>query len=208
MMKFRLSFMVASWIICGTIAGLVQAPKSIDAQNRPESEMEVKRTAFQRIRGQLESKRVPFDPEVLLEPTWREDIIRGVDAIPEMSQKRVLGEKVSGVQMAETLYLPETVKLTGDTLLLAKTIIFEGNNVLIKGNHNIYFMPLEMEGALGTKLESAMRDDLGRHAKPNALKMLRKFEPKLIRDDYSLTNRHERPYVQRMASNKSRPGNE
>ncbi len=52
---------------------------------------------------------------LLLEPTWRKEVKRVVDAIPEMSDERVLGEKVKGVQMAATLYLPEKVKLTGDT---------------------------------------------------------------------------------------------
>ena len=164
MIKYKLFIAIAAWIICGIIAGLVQTPKSIDAQNLDTPDLEAKRAAFQKIRDELEDKRVPFDPAVLLEPTWRKEVMRVADSIPEMRDKRVLGEKVKGVQMADTLYLPEKVDLTGDTLLLAKTIIFEGNNVLIKGNHNIYFMPLEMDGSLGTSLESAMRADLGRNA--------------------------------------------
>lgn len=96
MTKYRLFIVLAAWIICGIIAGLVQAPKRIDAQNRDTPDREAKRAAFQKIRGQLETKGVPFDPEVLLEPTWREEVKRVVDTIPEMSDKRVLGEKVKG----------------------------------------------------------------------------------------------------------------
>ena len=134
---------VTALTILGAFAGLVQPPNKIDAQNRDIPDVYTKRQAFREIREQLQDKEVPFDPEMLLEPTWREDLKQMIDQIPEMGSARVLGEKVKGVQMAETLYLPERVKLTGDTLLLAKRIVFEGNNVVIKGNHNIYFMPLE-----------------------------------------------------------------
>lgn len=187
MTKYKLFIAIAAWIICGIIVGFVQAPKSIDAQNLDTPDMKAKRTAFQKIRGQLEVKGVPFDPDVLLEPTWREQLNLVLDAIPEMREKRILGETIKGVQMAETLYLPEKVRLTGDTLLLARKIIFEGNNVLIKGNYNVYFMPLEMDGALGTSLESAMRTGLGRNAEPDMPEMLREFQPKLIQENYSLT---------------------
>ena len=68
MTKYRLFIVLAAWIICGIIAGLVQAPKRIDAQNRDTPDREAKRAAFQKIRGQLEEKGVPFAPEMLLEP--------------------------------------------------------------------------------------------------------------------------------------------
>lgn len=187
MTKYKLFIAIAAWIICGIIASLIQAPKSIDAQNLDTPDLQVKRAAFQKIRGQLEVKGVSFDPDILLEPTWREQLNLVLDAIPEMHEKRILGQTIKGVQMAETLYLPENVRLTGDTLLLAKTIIFEGNNVLIKGNYNVYFMPLEMDGALGTSLESAMRTGLGRNAEPGIPEMLSEFQPKLIQENYSLT---------------------
>ena len=166
MTKFALFLAIALFLICGIAAGLIENPKSIDAQERLSSREVAERRAFQRIRMKLEEKGVPFDPEILLEPDGTAAVRLVADQIPEIRENRVLDGNVKGVQIADTLFLPEKVELTGDTLLLAKRVVFEGTNVHIKGNYNIYFMPLESDGALGTSLESAMQADLGIDADP------------------------------------------
>lgn len=183
----RNKLLLAGFILTSGVVAAAFVITSTITDAREQDETDSKLVAFREIRQKLDEKGVPFDPEVLLRPTWREEVISVVDSIREMREKHVLGDKVQGVQMAETLYLPEKTRITGDTLLLAKRIIFEGNNVQIKGNHNIYFMPLEMDGALGTDLESAMRTDLGPNARPSSTEMLEKFEPKVIQENYSLT---------------------
>lgn len=77
------------------------APTTTGASDEDSKET----VAFQEIRGKLEENRVPFEPLALLEPTWREEVNRVIDDIPEMREKRVLGDQIKGVQLAETLYL-------------------------------------------------------------------------------------------------------
>lgn len=60
--------------------------------------------------------------------------------------------------LADTLYLPEKVDVTGDTVILANQVIFEGRNAVIKGHHAVYFFPVITEGVLGTSLEAAIRE--------------------------------------------------
>ncbi|HBB88767.1 MAG TPA: hypothetical protein DC047_14240 [Blastocatellia bacterium] len=54
------------------------------------------------------------------------------------------------------MYLPEKIDLVDDTVIIANMIIFEGRNIVIKGNHSFVYYPVEGQGVLGTALEEAM----------------------------------------------------
>ena len=56
--------------------------------------------------------------------------------------------------MADTLTLPERVELTGDTVILVKTLLFTGTDVLIRGNHDVHIFTVESVGGISP-------DDLG-----------------------------------------------
>jgi hypothetical protein len=100
---------------------------------------------------------VPFDPDVLLDGEhWRERLEPILSAMPEMQNIRRGAAKLKGVQLAHTLYLPEKVELSGDTVLLVRNLIFEGRDVLIKGNYNLSIFSIETVGALGTTLQVAL----------------------------------------------------
>ncbi|MGE3468042.1 MAG: hypothetical protein AB7J13_14065 [Pyrinomonadaceae bacterium] len=187
MRKYILFLGIGIFMVSGVVSGLLEKPTKIEAQVHLSPRDRKDRAAFQPIRTKLEEKRVPFDPEILLDRTGPEAVRRVAHQIPEMRQKRFLGEKVKGIQMADPLLLPERVELIGDTLLLAKRIIFEGNNVVIKGHHNIYFIPLESDGALGISLDSAIKATFGNQASRDLSERLQTFEPKLITSGYSLT---------------------
>src|SRR5258706_1152804 len=73
-----------------------------------------------------------------------------------MLTSRRLGRRLTGLQLADTLYLPEKVDLTADTVIIANKVVFEGRDVVIKGNHNIAVYPVVESGMLGTTLEEAM----------------------------------------------------
>ena len=73
------------------------------------------------------------------------------------STARYGGNQLKGVQIADTLYLPEKVEITGDTVILAKKTVFEGRHPVIKGNHTMSFLTIEIEGAIGTTLDVANR---------------------------------------------------
>jgi hypothetical protein len=115
--------------------------------------------------------------------------------MPEMQETRVVSERIKGVYMADTLYLPEKVELTGDTVILANQVIFEGRNAVIKGHHSVYFFPAIIEGVLGSTLEVAIRKQAQpfstvgyRASSATSLRTPPKwFVPQLLAEDWSLT---------------------
>jgi hypothetical protein len=112
---------------------------------------------FKPGRELLERKGVPFEANTLLAPDWRNKLASSFDQMYEMQINRQVGDRISGVQFADTLYLPEKVEVTGDLLIIAKSLVFEGTNAVLKGPHNIYIFPIEREGVLGTTLEVALK---------------------------------------------------
>src|SRR5258708_20594189 len=111
---------------------------------------------FKPARELLQRKGVPFVPDLLLSTRWKELLAPKLGEMPEMYMVRRLGNRLKGVQLADIMYLPEKVELTGDTIILANQVIFEGRDAVIKGNYNVYFFPVVAEGVLGTTLETAM----------------------------------------------------
>lgn len=99
--------------------------------------------AFASARRLLLKKRVPFEPNMLLEQNWRETLREALAHMPEFKESRREGITLKGAQLAETLLLPSKIKLDGDTVILAKRLIFEGNDVLIKGNFDVHIFTLE-----------------------------------------------------------------
>ncbi|MBA3242075.1 MAG: hypothetical protein H0T60_12680 [Acidobacteria bacterium] len=150
---------------------------------------------FQPARDLLQQKGVPFEPEVLLNPRWKEHLAPKFAQMPEMQMIRRLGKRCKGAQLADILYLPEKVELTGDTVILANQVIFEGRQAVIKGNYNVYFFPVVTEGVLGTTLEAVMNEQGAMFPKAG-LKSLspaklsippKRFIPRLLQEGWSIT---------------------
>jgi len=148
---------------------------------------------FKPLKELLLEKNVPFDPELILNQELNHESKGLVDSrlkqMSEMQEVRRIGDKVKGVQMADILYLPEKVRLTGATAIIANKIVFEGTNPVIKGNHPILFYPLVTEGALGTTLEVAMREQESVFLKASYSNSsrLKKFVPRLLTKGWTLT---------------------
>ena len=119
--------------------GFVHSPnRRIDAQSQSgidEREMQIQR--FAPAKRLLQEKGVPFEPEAMLRDNWKEDLAPLLDQMPDMHISRAVGNRMEGVQMADALYLPEKVKLTGDTIIIARKIVFEGHNAVLKGPPNV-----------------------------------------------------------------------
>lgn len=111
-------------------------------------QQESKKRNFGAATQLLIEKRVPFDPDVLLQDHWQETLAPIFAQMPEMQEVRYIAEPL-GVELADTLYLPEKVQLTDDLVIVAKHLVFEGNDVLIKGNHNISIFPAERVTVMG-----------------------------------------------------------
>ncbi len=91
----------------------------------------------------LLEKNVPFEPEVLLSSDWRQQLKSSFKKVNELQTTLRVSNKLEGVQIADTIILPEKVELTGDLVILANTIVFEGTQNRIEGyGKNVYVFPI------------------------------------------------------------------
>ncbi len=124
--------------------------EEVNGSNKVKHGKEERARAFRTGHELLRAKGVPFEPSILLEPNWRQKLRPFLSQMPEM-QSEVSGSNIlKGVHLAYVLRLPEKVQLTGDTVIIANRIVFEGKEVSIKGNHAVHFFALDsMETADG-----------------------------------------------------------
>jgi hypothetical protein len=94
--------------------------------------------AVSQVRKLLREAGVPFEPLTLFRSRWRQRLAPIFESMPEMRANKTQVAALSGVHLANTLHLPNRVELAGDTVILAKHIIFQGRDVLIKGSHSIH----------------------------------------------------------------------
>lgn len=104
--------------------------------------------SFRPARELLLRERVPFEPNLLLGKRWREMLAGTLAGMPQLKSVRRERGPFRGAYMADVLYLPETVTLTGDTVIFANKVVFEGSNVVIRGGHNIDILPVKEIGAV------------------------------------------------------------
>ncbi len=65
-------------------------------------------------------------------------------SLAERSPSKVIsGDRLSGVHIANDLYLPKSLKLTGETVIIANRITFEGKDVSIRGPYDIFVVPID-----------------------------------------------------------------
>lgn len=127
------------------------------AQDRRQEDLDRAKKKFTKTKELLIKKGVPFDPEILLTGNWRKTLAPHFEQMTEMQEVKIGPGRLKGVQMAHTLYLPEKVELIGDTVILARNLVFEGRDAVIKGNFSIAVYPIEQTGLLGTSLEQALQ---------------------------------------------------
>jgi hypothetical protein len=188
-------------------AKLTAQQEGSDRQQKEQEDKERTRRNFEPSRKLLEQKGVPFDPADLLEADWRTKLAPKFALMPEMQQKRRTGRQFKGVQLGDTLYLPEKVEITGDTVILANKVIFEGTDAVIKGNYNITFYVADVTGVLGTTLESAMSGQ-PRHgarfvnASLGSASSLKSFVPHLIPGGSITIDNHGQGWPEWLAKHK------
>ncbi|HEU4767358.1 MAG TPA: hypothetical protein VFS77_08275, partial [Pyrinomonadaceae bacterium] len=96
------------------------------SQDRRQAKLDQMSANFKRTKELLVRKGVPFEPDILMTPNWRETLAPHFEQIAEMQDVRIGPRRLKGVQMAHTLYLPEKVELVDDTVILARNVVFEG----------------------------------------------------------------------------------
>jgi hypothetical protein len=112
-------------------------------QENVQNIMESKKRNFEIANKLVRRKGVPFDPEALLQDNWQTTLAPIFAQMPEMQEVRYVDSLMGGVELADTLYLPEEVQVSDDLVIIAKHLVFEGSDVLIKGNHHISIFPAE-----------------------------------------------------------------
>jgi len=136
--------------------------------------------SFEPIRKMLLKKGVPFEPRELLEPNWQTKIAPKLGRMREMQEAILTTDKVSGVKIADRIFIPEKTTITDDTVIIANSVIFEGRSAVMEGyGKKIYLFPIQQSGLLGKSLVESMRDenlDISREAFSSSLKS---FTPKL-----------------------------
>jgi len=124
----------------------------------PEQELTAAQRSFAPAKKLLMEKGVPFDPEILMSADWKSKIEPVLPGIVELNTTLRTSDKIKGVQIADTLIIPSDVELTGDTVLLANRIIYEGGRIRIHGlGTNVYIYPIVSTGHIAGNFESAMQ---------------------------------------------------
>ena len=119
-----------------------QQQSALSPEEKRQEEREKKRESFRSGRELLRQHGVPFDPDMLLEPGFKKNLAPAFASMPEFRESRLVGNQIEGVQLADTLFLPESVELTGDTVIIANNLIFSGKNIVIKGPHDLPDAPV------------------------------------------------------------------
>lgn len=130
---------------------------SVKTQARSQTTLAQKRKNFEKAQKLLTDAKVPFDPEILLEGEWRKTLRRTLDQMPELQTIKRGSDRLKGVQLAHTLYLPNRVTLQGDTVILVRNLVLDGQDAVIRGPFGIYVFPIDQVGLLGMTYAEARR---------------------------------------------------
>ena len=103
-----------------SVSGNRQQSSSMRDQNRER--IEQKKASFKSGRDLLLKHGVPFNPDLLMEPGFQKRLAPVFAKMPEFRETHVVGKQMKGVQLADTLFLPENVELTGDTVIIANNM--------------------------------------------------------------------------------------
>jgi len=187
-MQNRIKFFLMAISVGVLIGNLSINNPRIDAQGRSLAvEALIQAQKIAPAKKLLDAKGVPFSAESLLRPDWKTTLGPVLTQMPEMQVSRSVGNHIDRVQMADTLYLSENVKVTADTVIIARKIVFEGRDAVIKGPHNVYYFPLETYGVLGMSLDEAVGKKFGftnNEWKSNEAETLKEFTPTLLERDH------------------------
>ena len=125
--------------------------------SQSKDELALRRKSFASGRALLLEKGVPFNPDDLLYRDWPKRLKPVLDSMPEMKQVRRETGPLQGVYIANTLYLRESTSLAGNTVIIAKYLVYEGDNPGISGPHDLSLFVVEPKAVLGTSLAEVLQ---------------------------------------------------
>jgi hypothetical protein len=127
-----------------------------------------------RMSAMLTKQKVPFEPTILFARNWKSLVRPYLEAMPEMSKTATLPERFGGATIANIVYLPDKIELTGDTVIVANYLVFGSRQVEIVGYDDLLVFPLKsvlsdnVKGDVGQK-GSAVRLMKARYDNENKL---------------------------------------
>lgn len=150
-------FLLNGWVFKHSVVGQNKL-ETANKKAKQDDEYDQAVKTFRKGRQLLIDFGLPFEPNELLriDSTNRNKILGKLLSIPDFSTSRLTENTIYGVKIADTLYLPEKVELTGDTVLIARSIIFEGKDIEVRGNFDLHMFPFERTGVLGSTLGQAL----------------------------------------------------
>lgn len=118
--------------------------------------------SFRPVR-ELLLKQVPFDPDILLEPSGIATLRPVLDRMPEMKQVRRV-DRLDGLVMADTLYITSNVTIAAGTVVVIVNHLVSENcqqrfesQSNVRGKDNFYFYLLGPDRILGMSLDAALK---------------------------------------------------
>jgi hypothetical protein len=144
----------ASFFTLLTIVVLGVAESAI---SQTKDQVASKSQGFASCRSLLVQKGVPFNPDDLLYRDWPEKLTEELNSMPEMKQVRRVTGPMQGVYIADTLYLPEHTTLTGITVIIAKYLVYDGNNPEVIGPYDSATFTVKPRIVLGTTLAEVLQ---------------------------------------------------
>lgn len=112
--------------------------ETFDTSNAPEIVKARRIADFRKGRDLLVQRGFLFEPYLLLEGNWRSRLAAIAGRVPELQTVRRSRNRLSGVQFARTLTIPANVQLTGDTVIIADRVIYEGSGSIPTGSYKLY----------------------------------------------------------------------
>ncbi len=150
------SIVVAPFLFSHNNTRQTQATSSLAI---PPIQSDLKKEKFVPARKMLLEKGVSFDPDILLDDDWRQKLDPSFTLSYEMQTSLRTSDKLEGVVIADKLILPERVELTGDLVIIANDLVFEGNNPVIESyGKNVYVFPVDKTFVLSKNFDSAYRE--------------------------------------------------
>lgn len=109
-----------------------------------------KSNTMRKVDRLLSERNLPFQARQLFSKNWRTRLAAAFAELPEMQVSRShTSSQLRGVEIADELTLPENISLTGDTIILARRIRFQGRNVRIAGPHGLHIFAVESVNTAG-----------------------------------------------------------
>lgn len=129
------------------------------SSSQDKDQLASRRQSFASCRTLLIQHGVPFDPDELLRDDWPKRLRSVLDSMPEMKQVRRVTGPMHGVYIADTLYLPEHTSLAGNTVIIARYLVYEGSHPDITGPYDSATFTLKPRAVLGTTLGEVLRQN-------------------------------------------------